>query len=656
MFKLESPFTPSGDQPQAIKQLIKNFKSKAKEQVLLGVTGSGKTLTMAHIIEHLKQPALILAPNKTLAAQLFSEFKELFPKNHVEYFVSYYDYYQPEAYVPATNTYIEKDASINEQIDLMRHSATRSLLEKKDTIIVSSISCIYGLGSKKHYQDLVVSLEKNQNISRDVFLKQLTDIQYKRQDVDFQRGSFRARGDTVEIFPVYEDSYTIKVEFFGDYIDRITLSDFLSGEVIKECLLIDIYPSSHYVSTRENTKKAIKSIRAELAEHLAQLEKEGLLKEKDRLRERTLYDLEILSEMNSCPGVENYSRHLTGRKSGEPPPTLLEYFPKKFLTFIDESHITVPQAGGMYRGDRRRKMTLVEHGFRLPSALDNRPLNFEEFEESLDKVVYVSATPGEYEKQKCSLVVEQIIRPTGLIDPEIFIRPADNQVDDLLGEIKKCVKNKNRVLVTTLTKKQAESLTTYYQKLNIKTKYLHSDIKTIERTEIIQDLRTGVFDVLVGINLLREGLDIPEVSLVAILDADQEGFLRSSRSLIQTIGRAARHLQGKAILYANNITPSIQYTLEETKRRRKLQSQYNEKHNIQPRSIKKIIGKSLVEIYGLGNTQDILEDKISSKLIEKKIKALKKEMKQASDRLDFEEASKLRDRIKTLQIKDMEIR
>lgn len=655
-FQLEFPFSPGGDQPQAIKKIYTNFKNKINQQTLLGVTGSGKTLTMAHVIAQLNEPALVLAPNKTLAAQLFVEFKELFPKNAVEYFVSYYDYYQPEAYIPSTNTYIEKDASINERIDLMRHSATRSLLERKDVIIVSSISCIYGLGSPAQYEELVVRLEKNQNMARDELLKQLVNIQYKRDDVDFHRGAFRCRGDTVEIFPAYEENVAIRVEFFGDYIDSIKLFDSITGQTAKEILLARVYPASHYVSTKERTQKAIKQIRKELREHLLVLEKEEKREEKVRLEQKTMYDLEIMEEMGTCPGVENYSRHLTGRKAGQPPPTLLEYFPKNFVSFIDESHITIPQAGGMFRGDRRRKETLVEHGFRLPSALDNRPLNFQEFKSSLNKVLYVSATPGDYEIENSSAVVEQIIRPTGLIDPKIFVRPAKSQVDDLLKEIKKRVKKKERVLITTLTKKMAEKLTSYYQSLNIKTKYLHSDIKTIERTEIIGELRAGIFDVLVGINLLREGLDLPEVSLVAILDSDKEGFLRSERSLIQTMGRAARHLEGKVILYADQTTHSMKKAITETERRRKIQQSYNEKHGIQPQSIKKVLRKGLAEIYGFDShlSEENLQSLSSGKL-QKKINELKKQMKKSADNLDFEQAASLRDRIKGLEIKELEL-
>ena len=655
-FELVSSFKAQGDQPKAIKQLCKNFKNKSKQQTLLGVTGSGKTFTMAHVISKINEPALVLAPNKTLAAQLFVEFKDLFPKNSVQYFVSYYDYYQPEAYIPSTNTYIEKDASINEQIDLMRHSATRALLEQKDVIIVSSISCIYGLGSPSQYEDLVVHLEKNKNIERDDLLRKLVGIQYKRNDIDFHRGTFRCRGDIVEIFPAYEESTALRVEFFGDYIDSMKLFDPVTGQTGKEVLVSRIYPASHYVSTKERIQQAIKQIKEELKRHLQILDKEKKIEERKRLEQKTRYDLEILLEMGTCPGVENYSRHLTGRKKGQPPPTLLEYFPKNFLTFIDESHITVPQAGGMYRGDRRRKETLVEHGFRLPSALDNRPLNFQEFENILDKVVFVSATPGDYELTNSSAVVEQIIRPTGLVDPEISVRPSKNQVDNLLEEITKRVKRKERILITTLTKKMAEKLTAHYQNLNIKTKYLHSDIKTIERTEILGDLRAGVFDVLVGINLLREGLDLPEVSLVAVLDSDKEGFLRSERSLIQTIGRAARHLKGQVILYADQVTHSMKKAIEETERRRKIQKAYNKKQGIQPKSIQKVLRKGLAEIYGFDSylSEENLKE-LSSNKIQKKIRELKKQMKLSADNMDFEQAAKLRDRIKALEIKELEI-
>ena len=656
LFQLKSPFSPSGDQPKAIRKISTNFKNKIKKQTLLGVTGSGKTLTMAYVMAQIGEPALVLAPNKTLAAQLFVEFKELFPKNAVEYFVSYYDYYQPEAYIPSTNTYIEKDASINERIDLMRHSATRSLLERKDVIIVSSISCIYGLGSPAQYQELSIQLEKNQALSQEELLKRLVDIQYKRNDMDFHRGTFRLRGDRVEIFPAYEDNVAIGVEFFGDYIDLIDYFDPLTGKTLKEVFVSRIYPANHYVSAKQKTQKAIKAIKKELKEHLKVLNKQGKVEEKKRLEQRTKYDIELLEEMGTCPGVENYSRYMTGRKAGQPPPTLLEYFPKRFLIFIDESHITVPQAGGMYLGDRRRKLTLIEHGFRLPSALDNRPLNFEEFEKNLDKTLFVSATPGDYEISKSKALVQQIIRPTGLIDPEVFVRPAKNQVEDLLKEIKQRIKKKERVLITTLTKKMAEKLTNYYQSLNIKTKYLHSDIKTIERTEILADLRAGVFDVLIGINLLREGLDLPEVSLVAILDGDKEGFLRSERSLIQTIGRAARNLEGKVILYADKKTKSMKKAILETERRRKIQKSYNKKHNIKAQSVEKQLSRGLAEIYGFDSyrSEDQQLKKLPTKKIRQRLKNLKQQMNKAAKDLDFEKAAQLRDRIKGLELKELD--
>ena len=654
-FQISAPFKPAGDQPKAIKKLCEGFKKNMRDQTLLGVTGSGKTLTMAHVIEGLQVPALVLAPNKTLAAQLFTEFKDLFPDNAVEYFVSYYDYYQPEAYIPSTHTYIERDASINERIDLMRHSATKSLLERKDVIIVSSISCIYGIGSPNLYGELLIDIEKNQEISQDEFLHKLIEIQYKRDDMDFHRGVFRVRGDTVDLFPSYEDSLSVRVEFFGDFIESIKLFDPLTGSSLKELLYYKIYPASHYVSTKAKLSKAIKSIKEELRGHLKVLDKKKKPEERARLQERTLYDLEVLSEMGTCPGVENYSRHLEGRKEGDPPATLIDYFPKNFLSFIDESHITVPQAGGMYRGDRRRKETLVEHGFRMPSALDNRPLNFEEFEKAMPKRVFVSATPGDYELKNSQSVVEQIIRPTGLIDPEIFVRPSKNQVDDLLSEIRKRIKKKERVLITTLTKKMAEKLTAYYQSLQIKTKYLHSDIKTIERTEILNDLRAGVFDVLIGINLLREGLDLPEVSLVAIFDSDREGFLRSERSLIQTIGRAARHKEGKVILYADKMTDSMKRAIEETNRRRKRQQDHNKKHNIKPQSVKKVLKRGLAEIYGLDSKSSHVDIKnLPPSKIKKKIEELKKEMKLHAENMNFEQAALLRDKIKNLEIKELE--
>ena len=666
-FRLKAHYSPAGDQPEAIGKICEGLKQGQKHHTLLGVTGSGKTFTVANIIQEMQRPALILAPNKTLAAQLFSEFRELFPKNAVEYFVSYYDYYQPEAYIPSTDVYIEKDSSINDQIDRMRHSATRALLERRDVIIVSSVSCIYGLGSPDSYKDLAVNLYLNQNLGRDDFLRALIEIQYQRKDFDFHRGTFRVRGDRVDIFPSYEDDKAFRVEFFGDYIDFIARIDPLRGKVLEELERLSVYPCSHYVSTKEKNKEAIKTIKQELKEHLRILMNQKKKMEHDRLKRRTLYDLEMIEEMGTCSGVENYSRHFTGRQSGEPPPTLLEYFPKDYLLFVDESHISIPQVGGMYRGDRSRKETLVQYGFRLPSALDNRPLNFQEFEQLVNQAVYVSATPGDYEIQKSEgEVVEQIIRPTGLLDPEVFMRSTRSQVEDLLKEIRVREKKKERVLVVTLTKKMAENLTAHYQEKGVQVKYLHSDIKTIERMELIKDLRMGVFQVLIGINLLREGLDLPEVSLVAIMDADKEGFLRSRRSLVQIIGRAARHIQGKVILYADEETQSIQLAVEETNRRRSLQKSFNKKHNIKVRSIKKSAPKGLMEIYGFEEEFDKdswikKRKKIKGKeikgldLLEKEISSLKKEMQTAAAALDFEKAVQLRDKIKRLQIAEMDL-
>ncbi len=667
-FELVSDFKPAGDQPKAIQEIIDNIHEGIKDQVLLGVTGSGKTFTMAQVIARTNLPALILAPNKTLAAQLYVEFKELFPKNAVEYFVSYYDYYQPEAYVPSSDTYIEKDSAINEQIDRMRHSATRSLFDRRDVIIVSSVSCIYGLGSPEAYEGMMIHLVANQELKRDHFLRELVRIQYQRNDVDFSRGTFRVRGDLVEILPPYEESMAIRVEFFGDYIDRISWVDPLRGEGIEKLDQIAIYPGSHYVNTEDRSKKAIETIREELRERIAHYEKEIKPLEKERIEQRTSYDLEMMAELGTCQGIENYSRHLTGRAPGEPPPTLLEYFPEQFLTFIDESHVTVPQIGGMYRGDRARKMTLVEYGFRLPSALDNRPLNFQEFESYMDKVIYVSATPSDYEFNKSGgIIVEQIIRPTGLIDPEIEVRSAKHQVDDLLKEIRDRVKKKERVLVTTLTKRTAEDLTDYYEGLGIKVKYLHSDIKTVERTDIIRDLRLGIFDVLIGINLLREGLDIPEVSLVAITDADKEGFLRSERSLIQTIGRAARNINGRVILYGDKITKSMQRAMDETLRRRGIQLEYNRVHGITPKGVQKKIQESLLSIYGVDQTLSMIDHQLAVKspvkdygkdptTLAKEIDKLRKKMRKAASNLDFEEAAKLRDEVKRLEVFEMTLR
>lgn len=665
-FELISKYQPAGDQPKAIEQMVDNFKAGIKHQTLLGVTGSGKTFSMAHTIAKLNQPAIIMAPNKTLAAQLYSEFKELFPKNAVEYFVSYYDYYQPEAYIPTTDTYIEKDSAINEQIDRMRHSATRSLFDRRDVIIVSSVSCIYGLGSPEAYEGMMIQLHANTSMKRDFLLKELIRIQYERNNIDFHRGCIRVRGDNVEVFPPYEEERAIRIEFFGDYIEKISWIDPLTGRVLDELDQVGIYPGSHYATPEDVAKNAIKSIQKELLDRLSDLKNNMKFLEAQRLEQRTYYDIEMIEQMGFCQGIENYSRHFTARKEGEAPPTLLEYFPKEFITFIDESHITVPQIGGMYRGDRARKSTLVEHGFRLPSALDNRPLNFQEFEAMMDKVVYVSATPADYELKKSEgIIVEQIIRPTGLIDPVIEVRPVKHQVDDLLKEIRIRISKKERVLITTLTKRSSEDLTEYFESVGVKVKYLHSDIHTIERTEIIRDLRLGVFDVLIGINLLREGLDIPEVSLVAITDADKEGFLRSERSLIQTIGRAARNANGYVILYADRITDSMKKAMDETERRRKIQSQYNLDHGITPQTIIKRIQEGIGEQFDGSLSHDLSVNalynineslKKDPSFISQEIDKLKLKMKEHSNNLEFELAAKVRDEIKKLQLMELNIK
>ncbi|MGP8154039.1 MAG: excinuclease ABC subunit UvrB [Smithella sp.] len=653
-FSIITDFVPAGDQPQAIDQLTQGLQEGKEHQVLLGVTGSGKTFTIANVIERAQRPALIIAHNKTLAAQLYEEFKGLFPENAVEYFVSYYDYYQPEAYLPTTDTYIEKDSAINEEIDKLRHAATHSLLTRRDVIIVASVSCIYGLGSPEAYLEMIVQLEVGKEISREEILKRLVEIQYERNDIDFHRGTFRVRGDVVEIFPPYEDEQALRVEFFGDTIEAINIIDPLRGKKLEALSKTAVYPGRHYVTTRDNLARAIADIRAELAKTLTEYREQNKLLEAQRLEQRTNFDLEMMEEMGYCQGIENYSRHLTGRKSGEPPPTLMEYLSKDALIIIDESHATLPQLTGMFRGDRSRKETLIKYGFRLPSALDNRPLRFDEYEALHNQRIYISATPAQYETQKAEGVrVEQIIRPTGLIDPVIEIKPAKHQVDDLLEEIRLRIKKNERVLVTTLTKRMAENLTDYYAGLDIRVRYLHSDIHTLERVEIIRDLRLGEFDVLVGVNLLREGLDIPEVSLVAILDADKEGFLRSERSLIQTSGRAARNVAGKVIMYADKITKSVQSCLDETKRRRVIQRKYNEENNITPESIKKSISNVLGSIYEADYVTVPVETK--GKIIPTKeedlpalIAKLTKEMKQAAKNMEFEHAAELRDELKEL--------
>ena len=648
LFKVKAPFIATGDQPKAIESLVQGLDHGQISQVLLGATGTGKTFTIAKTIERVQKPTLVIAHNKTLAAQLASEFKEFFPDNAVEYFVSYYDYYQPEAYIAHTDTYIEKDASINDEIDKLRHSATCSLFERRDVIIVASVSCIYGLGSPDEYQGLVLSLRQGQFYERDAILRKLVSIQYERNDINFVRGKFRVRGDVIEIFPAGYNEKALRIELFGDEIERILETDALTGEILAERKHISIYPASHYVTSKENMLRAAGDIEAELEQCLAKFKAEGKLLEAQRLEQRTRYDLEMMLEMGYCSGVENYSRHLTKRAPGESPFTLIDYFPDDFLIVIDESHVTLPQIRAMYAGDRARKEALVNNGFRLPSAFDNRPLRFEEFNERINQIIYVSATPAKYELEQASQVVQQIIRPTGLIDPTIVVKPLQGQMDDLLGEIKLRLPLKERVLVTTLTKKMAENLTDYLKEMGIKVRYLHSDIVTLERAEIIRDLRMGVFDVLIGINLLREGLDLPEVSLVAILDADKEGFLRSDTSLIQTIGRAARNANGKVIMYADNITDSMKRAIEETKRRREIQQKYNVEHNITPQTIKKTI-KNMIETTKVAETAAKYTNKQGRKLSPKDkldlIDKLQQEMQAAAKNLQFELAANLRDMI-----------
>ena len=655
-FRLQSPHTPCGDQPKAIEELVAGMRRGDHHQVLLGVTGSGKTFTIANVVATLDVPTLVLAPNKTLAAQLHAELRELFPDNAVEYFVSYYDYYQPEAYVATTDTYIEKDAIINEEIDRMRHAATRSLLERNDVLIVASVSCIYGLGSAEAYYDMLVHVLSGQRIERDKVLRKLVEIQYERNDYDFHRGTFRVRGDVVEVFPAHEDQNAIRIEWFGDEIERISVIDPLRGKRLHELDKIAIYPASHYVTTADRMRNAVITIQTELGERLRELRAQDRLLEAQRLEQRTLYDLEMMEQTGRCAGIENYSRHLTGRAPGEPPPTLIDYFPKNFLLCVDESHVSIPQVGGMYRGDRSRKSSLVEHGFRLPSALDNRPLKFEEFLERMNRAIYVSATPSAWElEQAGGVVTEMIIRPTGLVDPLIEVRPVGTQVDDLLEEVRLRVERNERVLVTTLTKRMAEDLTDYYRELGIKVRYLHSDIDALERMEIIRDLRLGHFDVLVGINLLREGLDIPEVSLVAVLDADKEGFLRSASSLIQVSGRASRNVNGYVIFYADKTTASMAKCLAETGRRREAQVRYNEEHGITPRTIEKPIqwfGAVVEEAKRKGVADELRRmatHDMSHADLRRTVEGLRKDMLNAAGRLEFEKAAELRDKIKLLE-------
>ena len=655
-FKLKAPYKPTGDQPQAIAELVKGFKEGNQCQTLLGVTGSGKTFTMANVIQQLQKPTLVIAHNKTLAAQLYGEFKEMFPENAVEYFVSYYDYYQPEAYVPSSDTYIAKDSSVNEEIDKLRLSATAALIERRDVIVIASVSCIYGLGEPENFEQMMVSLRPGMEKDRDEVLRQLIDIQYDRNDMDFKRGTFRVRGDTVEIVPADRGDTAIRVEFFGDEIDRISEIDMLTGEVKNTLNHIAIFPASHYVVPKERMEKAIRNIEIELEEQVKYFKAEGKLLEAQRIAERTNFDIEMMRETGFCSGIENYSRHLAGLAPGQPPNTLMDYFPDDFIIMIDESHKTVPQIGGMYHGDQSRKRTLVEYGFRLPSALDNRPLSFDEFESKIDQVMFVSATPGKYEEEHELLRAEQVIRPTGLLDPEVEVRPVEGQIDDLIGEVNKEIANKHKILITTLTKRMAEDLTDYMRELGIRVRYLHSDIDTLERTEIVRDMRLDVFDVLVGINLLREGLDIPEITLVAILDADKEGFLRSETSLIQTIGRAARNAEGHVIMYADTITASMRAALDETQRRREVQMAYNEEHGITPKTIQKAV-RDLIAVSKKVAASEVQMEKdpesMSEKELEKLIKELEKQMKKAAADLNFEAAAELRDKLielkKTLQ-------
>lgn len=651
-FELVSEYKPTGDQPQAIAELVAGFKEGNQCQTLLGVTGSGKTFTMANVIQELNKPTLIIAHNKTLAAQLYGEFKEFFPNNAVEYFVSYYDYYQPEAYVPSSDTYIAKDSSINDEIDKLRHSATAALSERRDVVIIASVSCIYGLGSPIDYQEMVISLRPGMIKDRDEIIRKLIDIQYDRNEMDFKRGTFRVRGDVLEVIPAMNDCDVIRIEFFGDEVERITEVDALTGEIKNELNHIAVFPASHYVVSKESMERAVKEIEVELEEQIQYFKGKGKLLEAQRISERTNFDIEMMRETGFCSGIENYSRHLTGLAPGQPPHTLIDYFPDDFIMMIDESHKTVPQIGGMYHGDQSRKSTLVEYGFRLPSAKDNRPLSFEEFEGKLNQVMFVSATPGRYEEEHELLRAEQVIRPTGLLDPEVEVRPVEGQIDNLVGEVNKEVAKKNKILITTLTKRMAEDLTDYMRELGIRVKYLHSDIDTLERTEIVRDMRLDVFDVLVGINLLREGLDIPEITLVAILDADKEGFLRSEVSLIQTIGRAARNAEGHVIMYADKMTDSMRLAIEETRRRRQIQMKYNEEHGITPQTIQKAV-RDLISISKKVAAEEMRLEKdpesMSKKELDKLIKEITKRMKTAAAELNFEAAAELRDKLVELK-------